>query len=519
MTRRPATSIAMSPVLVGSVTVLVTIVAVYLAYNANNGLPFVPTTELALRLENGANVVRGSEVREGGTRIGVVRATRPVKLEDGTVGAELALDLDGNVDVPIDSRFAIRLRSAVGAKYIELRRGDAERTYPDGGTIAPERTSVPVELDEVLSAFDAPTRRGVQNSLTGLGDGFAGRGVAVGEAIRELPALLDHLEPAAANLAGRRTRLRRFVRETADVVRVLEPVSALQARTFTSAADTFEALSRDEDALQRTIDRAGPALQEGERALAQTRPFLDRATALARDLGDATGALRSTLGPLNGALADTIPVARRSVHLSERLGGTLRSLGELTAAPETNIGLRALGATVDSLQPQIRFIGPAVTVCNQANFFFSNFAETISGYDGTGTGTAYRDVIPFTDPQDDDLSQAGANEFVTGRNVVPGGTPQHLHANYFTNSINEDGTADCEYGGGGYLFSANKWDTTADSFYRRAVVDPGIPGSQGPVYDTFDHEGKGSGLFRERVPEGQTFSRHPGGRAAPEEDR
>ena len=39
-------SIFGSPVLVGSLTVLIVIVAVFLAYNANSGLPFVPTYEL-----------------------------------------------------------------------------------------------------------------------------------------------------------------------------------------------------------------------------------------------------------------------------------------------------------------------------------------------------------------------------------------------------------------------------------------------------------------------------------------
>ena len=40
---RRSTSVAANPVLIGAATVLVVIVAVFLAYNANNGLPFVPT--------------------------------------------------------------------------------------------------------------------------------------------------------------------------------------------------------------------------------------------------------------------------------------------------------------------------------------------------------------------------------------------------------------------------------------------------------------------------------------------
>ena len=79
MTRRPNTSLASSPALVGAVTVLVTVVAVFLAYNANNGLPFIPSLDLRVRAENSAAMTKGSEVREGGVRVGVVRTIRSVR--------------------------------------------------------------------------------------------------------------------------------------------------------------------------------------------------------------------------------------------------------------------------------------------------------------------------------------------------------------------------------------------------------------------------------------------------------
>ena len=59
-----------SPVLVGAVTVLVTIVAVFLSYNANSGLPFVPTYDLKANLPNASQLVEGFEVRIGGARVG-----------------------------------------------------------------------------------------------------------------------------------------------------------------------------------------------------------------------------------------------------------------------------------------------------------------------------------------------------------------------------------------------------------------------------------------------------------------
>ena len=44
--RRRDPGLAGNPILIGALTVLVTIVAVTLAYNATNGLPFVPTYNL-----------------------------------------------------------------------------------------------------------------------------------------------------------------------------------------------------------------------------------------------------------------------------------------------------------------------------------------------------------------------------------------------------------------------------------------------------------------------------------------
>ena len=55
--RRGATAIASNPVLVGVATTLVIVVAVFLAYNANAGLPWVPSYRLTAEVPNAANLV------------------------------------------------------------------------------------------------------------------------------------------------------------------------------------------------------------------------------------------------------------------------------------------------------------------------------------------------------------------------------------------------------------------------------------------------------------------------------
>src|SRR5207237_8999656 len=72
--RRRSASIAANPVLIGAATTLVVLVAVFLAYNANNGLPFVPTYQLKAEVPSATNLVKGNDVRIGGARVGVVDA-------------------------------------------------------------------------------------------------------------------------------------------------------------------------------------------------------------------------------------------------------------------------------------------------------------------------------------------------------------------------------------------------------------------------------------------------------------
>src|SRR5688572_12678469 len=110
--RKPAASIVANPVLVGAVTLLVVNVAVFLAYNANNGLPFVPSRTVFAELSNGADLNRGVEVREGGYRIGIVEDLEPKRLRNGRVGALVQLKLDQSAGpFPTDSKIVVRPRS------------------------------------------------------------------------------------------------------------------------------------------------------------------------------------------------------------------------------------------------------------------------------------------------------------------------------------------------------------------------------------------------------------------------
>ena len=142
-------SLAASPTMVGALTTLVILVAVFLAYNANNGLPFVPTYRVSAELCDAARLGPNNEVRIGGNRVGAVESIDTVpappnsgcQAADGSSSstvAKLNLKLDKSADpLPADSTVRVRYRSSFGLKYLEISRG-AQRLRPAGRRDPPD---------------------------------------------------------------------------------------------------------------------------------------------------------------------------------------------------------------------------------------------------------------------------------------------------------------------------------------------------------------------------------------------
>ena len=249
---RQSKSVLANPVLVGASTVLVILVAVFVAYNSNKSLPFVPTRQLKVDIASGSDLVVGNDVREGGFRIGALTGLKPVALPNGQVGAQLSLQLtQASGPVPVDSTVSINTLSLLGQKDVSVVKGISKRTLPDGGTLPISQTNVPVQYDQLSDTFNAKTRTAIQGTLVGLGDALAGRGSALNDTIHSLPALLGYLEPVARYLSDPKTGLTPFIDSLNTFVSAVAPVAQTNARLFTDLATTFEAISRDPERLRR----------------------------------------------------------------------------------------------------------------------------------------------------------------------------------------------------------------------------------------------------------------------------
>ncbi len=393
MSRRRSASVAANPVLIGAATVLVTIVAVFLAYNANEGLPFVPSYQLTAELPNAANLVRGNDVRIGGTRVGLVDTIAPKTNRDGSVTALITMKLEKSVEpIPDDSTLIVRPRSALGLKYVQITRGRSSRGFEDGATIPLRQARPePVEIDQVFNTFDAPTRAAAKVNLDEFGNAIAGRGSDLNSALRDLDPLLADLEPVARNLASRRTDLGNFFIALERTARIVAPAAETQAALFRNLDATFSALEAVTPSIQASIVGGPPALAEAIRSFPIQRPFLRNSTLLLAELEPGVQALQQSAPVLANALTIGTPTLERSITLNEQIASLARSVQTFAQDPRTNLGITRLTDTTQTLNPTLAFINPAQTFCNYATLFFRNTASLLS--EGDSLGTFQRAII------------------------------------------------------------------------------------------------------------------------------
>jgi virulence factor Mce-like protein len=493
--RRRQQSAFANPVLIGAVTVLVTLVAVFLAYNANQGLPFVPTRELKVDIANGSELVDGNDVREGGFLIGMVSSMKPVTMENGQTGAQLTLSLDkayGNV--PIDSTISIQPRSVLGLKYLDLHKGTSTHYFADGATMPESQTNVPVQFDDVFKMFNTPTRDAAQQNLVGFGDTLASRGSALNDTIASLPPLFGYLRPVAQYLSDPSTELTRFFTGLNSFMGAVAPVAQINAELFGKLATTFGAIDRNPADLKATIAESPATEQVSTRSLIAQQPLLTDFTTFGQNMTPATQSLKVALPILNPALEQGTQVLGRTPPLNARLQQTMDSLRTLAQAPGTNIALGALVDTVQTLNPMIRYLGPFQTVCDDWNYWWTYLSEHLS--EATAFGFAQRALLNSANPsQPNNVGAQGANQPVDGGGSDgPLGGNEYLHNPTYGAAIDTAGNADCETGQRGYPRQLNYFDP----LHRLFDSDSHTPGDQGPTF-----------AGRAHVPTGETFSREP----------
>jgi len=445
--RSGLTGVASSPVIVGAVTVLVVIVAVFLAYNANNGLPFVSTYDLKARVPNADALVKGNDIRIGGVRVGTVRSVVPIRLANGEYASELTLRLDRSAEpLPVDSTITVRPKSALGLKFLQITPGDSTRGFEAGETIpVASAQSEPVDIDEFFDMFDEETRKAIQRNLAGFGNSLAGRGPQINEALGALRRLAVNSQPILRKIVEPSTDFAGFWRSLEALAATVAPVAETQAQMFVALDRTFAAFARvSRPYIQETIEKSPGTLDEVNADVPAIRPFLRNSARFFTALRPGVKALAETSPIIAESLHAGIPVLNASPVLNAELQPTAEALVDFQEAPGVFNGLELLTDTNRLLKPSLRFIAPSQTVCNYWSLTFKEIANAASQGNSNGNWLQFISFAPPEGPNaESTFASAPANDSSDREN--------HLHYNPYPKTAAPGQSGVCEAGNEKYV--------------------------------------------------------------------
>jgi ABC-type transporter Mla subunit MlaD len=433
-----------NPILIGAVSVLFVVLAVSLAYQANNGLPFVPRYGLHVQVRDAQEFTHGGEVHMGGSLIGLVTTVQAERTKSGRPIAVLNLQLNKTVEpLPVDSRFTVRLKGAIGLKFLDVTRGHSRRTFPNGATVPLSQTGAEVDLDQLLSMFNPPTRKGVTDATAGFSDALASRGSDINNAIGAFVPLVTDLGPVMSNLSASHTDLGGFFKGLERFTAALAPVAHTQATLYTNLDTTFKALAGVAvPYLQQWISDTPATFSTVIGDSPREQAFLTDTAALFSDLRPGFATLPQSAPVLADAFATgarTLPRSEALDHRLVTLSNTLKNFGQNGTV---QAALNRLTLTAHSLRSPLAFLTPVQATCNYVTLFLRNISSALD--ERVGTGTALRfDLVVVDD--------------IPGAESVPSSAPylspdtshdEHgpLHVNAYPNTDSPGQTPECAAG-------------------------------------------------------------------------
>jgi virulence factor Mce-like protein len=451
MNRRRGGSLAGNPLLIGAITTLIVVVAVFLSYNANNGLPFVPTYNIKVALPNASGLQKSNQVKVAGTRVGVVDSTSA--REDprtGRIYAIANLKLEKKLEsLPADTRAVVQSVSAIGLKYLELEKGTSSQTLKPGGTIPVAQTREPVDIDQFFNMFDKPTRAALKVDTNNFGNGLAGRGLGLNNTIAELRPLVTNAIPVLRNLAAPQTALREFFIALERVSGQAAPVAEAQAAFFSDQDTFFAAFAGVSRALEEATAGGPASLEQAIHSLPFEAPLLEKSALFMHELRPTAAALITVAPPLGHAFKEGAINLKAATTLNDKLAESAQALQAFGQNPVVTLGLEDLTHTLEIGEPLLAGIAPEQALCNYWTLAFRNVASLESENVGVGTLARAGFKLAPTGPNNEGYPSSAIANGPSTEHVFNSPTiidNNHLHANPYPN-VSGPGQANvCEAG-------------------------------------------------------------------------
>ena len=370
-----------------------------------------------LLFDNGGQLVSGNQVLRAGQAIGTV--------EDVTLTDSNQAEVTISVDDPLPQGTSAVIRatslSGIANRYVSIAPGpDSASELEDGATLSGEKTTSPVDLDQLFNTLNPRVRKSLRNVIQGSASLYASHPEGSRSTYKYFAPGLSTARVLFAEVNSDSRALSQFlVQGSRALGAIAERGDDLSALTQ-NANEFLGAIARQQSDLEASLEAFPPALRQANTTFVNVRAFLDDLTPLVNEFKPATENLAPFLRKLR-------PVAERSVGVFRDLRLALNRGGptnDLTDSLRENprIERRASRAVpqaitgFDASQPVIEFARPYMP---DLMGFLTKFAQVTSFYDANGhyarVSTAQANLFHYCEPGDTNSHcTGGGGPYATG---------------------------------------------------------------------------------------------------------
>ncbi len=273
-----------------------------------------------------------------------------------------------------DARAILRIKTIVGETYVELTPGSPNSPIlPDGGTLPRGQVVPAVQLDQVDSTFNPPTRHAFQDWQQQLALAVHGNDQNLSNVLGNLPAFAADASDILQVLDVQHNAVTRLLQNGGTVFAALNQNQSALRNLITSGEATFRTTAANNNALADTFHVFPTFLGETKATLAQLKAFSLNTDPLVKELDP----VAQQLGPTLHAVRVLAPDLR---HLFVKLGPLI------TVA---RTGLPAVRMVVDGARPLLASVGPFLSQLNPILDWLSIHQQLLTDFISNGaTGLA-----------------------------------------------------------------------------------------------------------------------------------
>ncbi|MEA2422986.1 MAG: phospholipid/cholesterol/gamma-HCH transport system substrate-binding protein [Thermoleophilaceae bacterium] len=337
-----------------------------------------------VEFENAGQLVKGNQVQVGGRPIGTVSK---ISLTDSGL-AEIEITLDELAPLHEGTSAVIRSTSLSGIanRYVALALGpQSARKIDSGGYIRADRTTSPVDLDQLFNTLDAPTRRGLQNIIQGSAAQYRGKSEKANLSIKYFNPALSTSSTLLRELVRDKVVFEHFVTDTSHVVTDLADRRGDLSALVGNANATAAAIGSENAALARSLDLLPTTMREANTTFVNLRSTLDDLDVLVNASKPATKQLAPFLRQLRPLVADARPTIRdlRNLVRSPGPGNDLTDLTLKTPqlARLTDADFPRSITALQKTQPVLEYARPYTP---DFAGWLTKFGQSAATYDANG---------------------------------------------------------------------------------------------------------------------------------------